>query len=576
MCTIQVDKPHCPDTLVATLDEIRMHHFTTRGDMTDEMRVQGTFTDISLACGARVFTAHKAVLCASSPYFKELLGGGDENSIELEGVDPDPMEELLHFMYTGYLTVSAEEKERLKSVLFVADFLQMREVYDFCCCQILQAMSMQAFLEAWDIANTTNNEEMECEVIKYLGRNFRTLHKAKEFPELSLERMCALLTCSTLTVPAQDTVLRAVLTWLKHQDKECIDTYLLTLLPLIKFQDVSLECLQELLEEDPLVCDYPELERSITRAISLRFLKGRVCNRGEEVFQPLVALVVQMKDNSLVMLRYDIKKGIWLNPERLPLPKLQRYELIPRVVSVQDCKVYIVGGRAAGNCLNSMYMYNTATKTIHTARNMFNPRAGHGVCNLNGSIYVAGGFNSCGYIHCVERYEPEDDHWTSLAPLSETKVGISLAALNDRLYCVGGWDGERGLTSTECYDPAVNQWTRVACLPNKRYGMGAAGVDGRLFVMGGREDTDKWVTKDAMLVYDPSSDRWCATDTNVPFCPDEYFMVVWKQQIWLASFKGKQLLSYDSVKDQMIRPEQASYLRDCWGPLGIVMLNKNI
>lgn len=60
---------------------------------------------LRLRLGGRVFSVHKLVLAASSPYFSALFSGGmseaDKEEVQILGVEAPVFEVLLEFIYTG-------------------------------------------------------------------------------------------------------------------------------------------------------------------------------------------------------------------------------------------------------------------------------------------------------------------------------------------------------------------------------------------------------------------------------------------------------------------------------------------
>lgn len=82
----------------------------------DEQRQAGQFCDVDLIFGPnlRTVSAHRSVLSAASEYFSLLLGGSESVSGPVElanwrstaGPDPDTVDRVLQFMYTGEITVT--------------------------------------------------------------------------------------------------------------------------------------------------------------------------------------------------------------------------------------------------------------------------------------------------------------------------------------------------------------------------------------------------------------------------------------------------------------------------------------
>lgn len=77
----------------------------------NKMRLRADFCDVRLKVGSRVFSVHRLVLAASSPYFSALFSGGlsevDQEEVQIRGVETQIFEMLLDFIYTGHLWFTA-------------------------------------------------------------------------------------------------------------------------------------------------------------------------------------------------------------------------------------------------------------------------------------------------------------------------------------------------------------------------------------------------------------------------------------------------------------------------------------
>ena len=74
----------------------------------------------------RQFKAHKVVLCASSPWFRSIIGEGTSNPfIYLRGIQSDEVESILQFIYLGKATFY---HERMNEFLNVAKNLEIKEI----------------------------------------------------------------------------------------------------------------------------------------------------------------------------------------------------------------------------------------------------------------------------------------------------------------------------------------------------------------------------------------------------------------------------------------------------------------
>ena len=73
----------------------------------------GLFTDVTFHVGSRQFSAHKVVLSARSTVFDEMFDEDWQESdpIVIDDMDAINFEHFLHFLYTGFLPVSANNTQ---------------------------------------------------------------------------------------------------------------------------------------------------------------------------------------------------------------------------------------------------------------------------------------------------------------------------------------------------------------------------------------------------------------------------------------------------------------------------------
>ncbi|XP_076134541.1 BTB/POZ domain-containing protein 8 [Alosa pseudoharengus] len=92
----------------------------------------GEACDITIQVGEKHFSAHRAVLCARSQYFRAMLCGSwmesSRQSITLQGLGPDEMDVLLHFMYGAILDLPPGTN--ISQVVMAADMLGLEGLKD--------------------------------------------------------------------------------------------------------------------------------------------------------------------------------------------------------------------------------------------------------------------------------------------------------------------------------------------------------------------------------------------------------------------------------------------------------------
>ncbi|CAL8279256.1 unnamed protein product [Merluccius merluccius] len=94
----------------------------------NEQRILGQYCDVSILVKGQAFKAHRAVLAASSLYFRDLFSSSSKSQFELpSSVTPACFEQILSFCYTGRLTMAASEQ---LVVMYTAGYLQIQHIVE--------------------------------------------------------------------------------------------------------------------------------------------------------------------------------------------------------------------------------------------------------------------------------------------------------------------------------------------------------------------------------------------------------------------------------------------------------------
>ena len=90
-----------------------------------EIKNDQDFMDVTLACDTDQITAHKVVLSACSPFFRNVLKRNPHQHplLYMKGVKYSDLESLLNFMYFGEVSIAQDE---LNSFLGVAEELKVK------------------------------------------------------------------------------------------------------------------------------------------------------------------------------------------------------------------------------------------------------------------------------------------------------------------------------------------------------------------------------------------------------------------------------------------------------------------
>ncbi|NXY18973.1 NS1BP protein, partial [Atrichornis clamosus] len=201
----------------------------------------------------------------------------------------------------------------------------------------------------------------------------------------------------------------------------------------------------------------------------------------------------------------DLSCGEMYEPEIddwTPVPELRTNRCNAGVCALNG-KLYIVGGSdpygqkglknsAAGCCW-------CLTVCLVAGRHQ------SAVCELGGYLYIIGGAESWNCLNSVERYNPENNTWTLLAPMNVARRGAGVAVHDGKLFVGGGFDGTHAVNCVEMYDPARNEWKMMGSMTTPRSNAGITTVANTIYAVGGFDGNEFLNTVE---VYNPESNEW--------------------------------------------------------------------
>ena len=92
-------------------------------------------------------------------------------------------------------------------------------------------------------------------------------------------------------------------------------------------------------------------------------------------------------------------------------------------------------------------------------------------CDSFLSLYAIGGSDGQCPLNSVERYDPQKNTWTLMAPMSTRRKHLGSQVFNSMIYAVGGRDDCTELSSAERYNPATNTWAPIVAMMSRRSGV---------------------------------------------------------------------------------------------------------
>jgi N-acetylneuraminic acid mutarotase len=220
---------------------------------------------------------------------------------------------------------------------------------------------------------------------------------------------------------------------------------------------------------------------------------------------------------------YDPASNIWttLNPAG-DVPSARSWM---GMVHDRDIgRAILFGGWNAVSCVNDTWSYDLASDAwtnLNPIGDLPSARSGHSMVydSAFGNVILFGGWDGTGCLNDTWAYDPVDNVWTELDPAGEVpspRYSYSMVydSATGKVILFGGWDSTSYLNDTWAYNPADNIWTEldpVSQVPSARHrhSMVYNSSASRVILFGGWAGTgclnDTWA-------YDPVDNVWTELD----------------------------------------------------------------
>nr|XP_014344570.1 PREDICTED: actin-binding protein IPP [Latimeria chalumnae] len=414
----------------------------------NKMRGRHEFCDVQLQVGEELFSVHRLVLAASSPYFAVLFAGrmceASKDVVQILGVEADIFTLLLDFIYTGVVNVTVSNVQEL---IVAADMLQLTDVVTICC----------EFLKGqMDPANCVGiyqfSEQIACYDLLEFAENYIHVHfleipECEEFTGLTKDQLVRILQSEELRIEDEYQVFTAAMEWvLKDVSKR--KKYVVEVLDPVRFSLLSPQRLYNYIEGNHDTTDHSGVITQNPRSV-IAFLGWQAaaqCHKKDAATEDVKCH--PLKNTGL---QSQYKRGY---------TRLQ-------------------GGRwSDSRALSCVERFDTFSQFWTTVSSLHQARSGLGVAVLEGMIYVIGGEKDSMIFDCAERYDPVSKQWASVASMNYPRCGLSICACHGVIYALGGWIGEEIGKTIECYDPLDNKWEIVGSMAVPRYYFGCCEIRG--------------------------------------------------------------------------------------------------
>lgn len=192
-------------------------------------------------------------------------------------------------------------------------------------------------------------------------------------------------------------------------------------------------------------------------------------------------------------------QGRWVTRAPIPTPRSEV------AVAEVNGKIYVLGGFSSkGEQIHEEY--DPVTDSWRSRASLPIPLNHAGAVGIDGKLYLIGGYSANGAVADTYEYDPGTDRWRPLSPMPTARGALGVAVLDRKIYAVGGRNSG-DVTANEVYDPASNTWSKLAPMPTARDHLGVAAMDGKVYAVGGRFESFNRNTG-VNEAYDPRSNTW--------------------------------------------------------------------
>jgi len=510
----------------------------------DVMRRDGRFTDITLVAEGKKFHAHKAVLCACSPYFDRMFQPGfieqENKEVTLQDFEPGTLGLLLDFMYTAKITLN---EENAQDILIGANMLMLYEVREAAGNVLGQLIDHNNVLIIRSLASVFSCRDVEAKAHNFLLERFELVSKTEEFLKLSSCEVLKFLSMDEIMVKSEESIFECIIRWIEV-DRESRSKHFDELISAVRFPLLSehflnsemisneyfkkSEVCQELAQEARDLKSKPDALKSLASKAGDR-LVPQYRGSNQLLFLQCSNIYPLMKTPPVL---FDFKKTSWTS---LPGPTNSCKSREASSYLFHENFIFSLGGEYnsepsdnpaifppipgfdIGNdhteirIDSEVYCFSLHNKTWSVHSNMLTKRKRHQAVLLDSKIYVTGGTNECSRtldtVEVLDLRSP-DCVWVESRPMLSRRVSHGAVVLNGCIYVVGGWDGQGVVKSVERYSPESGLWEEVSTYSHMRMKSGVAVMDGKVYVVGGCLQTLESCYK--ADVWDPVTRQWAS------------------------------------------------------------------
>ncbi|KAM6985018.1 kelch-like protein 6 [Aplochiton taeniatus] len=476
----------------------------------ETLRVKGELTDVTLSVQGQDFPCHRALLAATSHYFRAMFCSGlresHEERVEMKGLDRETMFTLLDYTYTSRALITPTNVQKTIEAACLFQFPRMVEV---CATFLAESLQPESCVGVLQLAESHGLSALRAKVLDYIITEFSQVITQEEFVELPLGALESALQRDDLGVTSEECVFGALMRWVQAQEEErrhllarllaCVRLPLLG--PAYFLEKVESNLLiRQCSEAFPLMQEARTYHLSGLEVVSER-TKPRVHHSLSEVFMIIGGCTKDERFVATVTCLDPLRRSR-LEVAKLPMTEMEDQSLNRKWVEFACVtfrnEVFISGGKETQH---DVWKYSGALDRWILIESLSNGRWRHKMAVHGGKVYALGGFDGTERLTSVEVYDPFHNRWTQAAPLLYGVSSFAAASFDRWIFVIGGGpNGKLATDRLQSWEPGTDSWCLRAPMPIEAKCTNAVTFKESIYVVGG--------AMHALYCYSPLSDCW--------------------------------------------------------------------
>ncbi len=480
--------------------------------------VTGKFTDFSIILedGSSI-RAHRISLARKSDFFNALFR---HNWEQREFNFPPHLaqdKDVVHVFFNRIYNIKTDNvsEDNVADLLLLADYFGFKELEDMTKDVLLSSLNVKNCMFVLEFAK--HFPSLEGTLMEFVIENFQEVYeKNKDFAKLPFQMFKDIISSTNLDITQEINIWSSIREWTEADLAR--KSHLPQLLQVVRLGLIThSDCLKLGYEYNILTgdADFPSMDKiedfqrwkhtidsTMPRPdfpldwITIRpSKKCAIVTGGWTQLQPSTSIEM-----------YDYKNDMWFN---LPvqLPGARAYHGCIEV----NGKVYIIGGFDGTTYYKSLFCLDLASKKWIELPPMHFKRCYVSVVAHNGYIYVMGGYdglNENRRLTACERFDPSTNQWTLMSNMKKSRSDASAVTHEGDIYIAGGFNGDQYLNSVERYSIAEDKWFLLKPMKRRRGGVGCAILNNTVYAIGGHDGHNRLRTMESFDISGGTESDW--------------------------------------------------------------------